>query len=335
MEMKGFIKITGVGAYIPSEKVLSDDLMRESSSEQFGIPYEYLRRFSGIEERRFANSRETPSMMAAEASRQALRNANISISDIDQIIFCGIDREKSEPAMAHMIAKQLEISDNRTISLDISDACHGIASGMIHANGIIGTGAAENILLCTGENPSLICKAVVQQLKKCKNKKQFKDLMGALTVGDSGGALIISKKQKKSEGVQWMHFSNNSNLADYCYYAHKGEDVEFCMKMSKISSAAVDMHRQMIDRTYALHRWTPDMISKIYCHQTGAKPQERLAEVAKVDLTQAPSTYQEYGNLTSATIPINMHLHPPETGEKYFIFSAGSGINCGQIGVQN
>ncbi len=330
MEMSGHIKISGVGAYLPSERVLSDDLMREAKSEGFGVPEEFLRRFSGIEERRFSTSSEKPSTMAILASRVALADAGIDGRDIDQVIFCGIDRDYAEPATAHFVADA--IGANGADCFDLSNACHGIMSGISCANGTIGIGAAENILLCTGETPSEVTFDILRQLKGTTDRELFKKLMGALTVGDAGGAIVVSKAGV-GEGCKWMNFHTKSKYKDYCYYRHTNTGVEFEMQMSKISTAAVEMHQQMIDRTFEKLEWDPDSITKIYCHQAGAAPHKKMAKLARQPINKAPITYKLLGNLTSATIPINMHLNRPERGDKILMMGVGSGLAASQIGV--
>ncbi len=329
MEMNGYIKIIGVGAYLPDERVASDTLMHEAGCEKFGVSVDFLRRFSGIKERRFAKPYEKPSVLAIKASRIAIENSGIDAQDIDQVIFCGIDKDVSEPATAHYVANNLGATN--ADCFDLSNACHGVMSGLMSANGTIGIGAAENILLCTGETPSLVTKNIIYQLRRIKDKNKFKSLMGALTVGDSGGALVISKA-KNGEGCQWMQICSRSDLNQYCYYGRSKINFDFHMEMSNISNAVVSMHKDMMDRTYSKLGWSLDSISKIYCHQAGEKPHLKLSEAAGQPLSKAPSTYQYYGNLTSATIPVNLYENPPSYGDRILLLGAGSGIAASQMG---
>lgn len=330
MEMTGHIKISGIGAYLPDERVSSDDLMREAKSEGFGVPEEFLRRFSGIEERRFSAANEKPSTLAIAASRVALSDAGIDGRDIDQVIFCGIDRDFAEPATAHHVAHAL--GADRADCFDLSNACHGIMSGMSSANGTIGIGAAENILLCTGETPSEVTFDILRQLKGTTDRELFKKLMGALTVGDAGGAIVVSKAPA-GERCKWMNFNTKSKYKDYCHYRHTSTGVEFEMQMSKISTAAVEMHQEMIGRTFEKLGWEPDSISSIFCHQAGAAPHKKMAKLARQPIKKAPITYKLLGNLTSATIPINMHLNRPERGDKILLMGVGSGLAASQVGM--
>ncbi|MFL0802468.1 MAG: ketoacyl-ACP synthase III [Agarilytica sp.] len=326
--MSGFIKISGIGAYLPEQKVLSDDLMMEANSKNFGVAPEFLRRFSGIEERRFSREDERPSTMAIEASRAAIVDAGIDVKDIDQVIFCGIDKDFAEPATAHFVARELGIKEEADC-FDVSNACHGIMSGFSVANGAIGIGAAENILLCTGENPSTVAMDVIRQLKGCRDRGQFRTLMGAMTLGDSGGAFVVSKA-RPDEGCKIMRFTSRSRCADYCYYRHTEHGVDFSMRMSEISTEAVQMHRDIIGSTYDKIEWEPDSISYVYCHQAGAKPHIKMAQLARQPINKAPITFKKFGNLTSSTIAVNMHLNRPNRGDRILMLGVGSGLSISQ-----
>ena len=73
--------ITGVGASLPKSIVTNKDLtMRIDTSE------EWIVNRTGIEERRIASDDETTSSLGAEASKIAIKNAQIENSEIDLII---------------------------------------------------------------------------------------------------------------------------------------------------------------------------------------------------------------------------------------------------------
>ena len=67
------VKITGLGQYLPRNKVLSLDL-----DQQLGFAPHTVQKKSGLISRHFANKEETTSYMAAQAALQALTNAQCS-----------------------------------------------------------------------------------------------------------------------------------------------------------------------------------------------------------------------------------------------------------------
>jgi 3-oxoacyl-[acyl-carrier-protein] synthase-3 len=331
MNTIGFSTISGIGAYLPTKIVTSEELMHDADSRKFGVPETFLARASGIKERRFSKLTESFSDLAILASNAAIIDAKLDPLDIDLILFCGIDRDCPEPSTAHIVQK--EIGAHNAECLDVSNACLGILNGLSVANAYIGIGSAEVILICTGEKPSIVTHDILRQLKKTSDKKVFRALLGALTVGDAGGAFIVTKKQGDS-GCKYLTFKSEGQYSDLCYYKHTPSGIEFQMLMEKISGKMVSLHENEIKRTYKNLNWSSDSVSKLYCHQVGAGPHSKMASIAGQPLIKVPITYKNYGNLTSATFPVNMALHPPKKGDKVLLLGAGSGLSICQIGIQ-
>lgn len=330
METKGFSKISGIGAYLPKQVVTSEELMHEAQSRKFGVPETFLTRASGIKNRRFSDETESFADLAIYASKSAIDDAGIDPLDIDMVLFCGIDRDCPEPSTAHIVQK--EIGAINAECFDLSNACLGILNGLSVANAYIGVGSAENILICTGEKTSLIALDIVRQLKSIVSKEDFRKVLGALTLGDAGGAFIITKK--KDSGCEYLGFRSEGKYSDLCYYKHTPSGIEFQMLMETICEKGVLLHQNEIENTYEKLDWCPSTVKKLYCHQVGAGPHLKMASLATQPLDKAPITYEQYGNLTSATFPVNMSINRPEPGDRILLLGSGSGLSICQIGMQ-
>lgn len=331
MMMNGFSRISGIGAYIPQQVVSSADLMVEANCHKFGISEQFLTRSCGIKERRFSDDRETFGYMAAMASRTAIVDAGIDPMDIDMVLFCGIDRDQPEPATAHEIQQAIEALNAEC--LDISNACIGSNHGLAVANAYIAAGAAENILVCTGEKPSYVTKAVLNILKTTNEKAVFRKYMGAFTVGDAGGAFVVSKSTG-TRGFKSIHFKSYGKHSELCFYRFASGVLEFDMQMESISNLMIETHADLINDTYEKAGWNPESIGKVYCDQVDAKPHKKMAIMARQSLDKLPNTYEYFGNLTSATFAVNMYLNPTSVGDKVLFMGAGSGITLCQMGME-
>lgn len=331
METLGYSQVTGIGAYLPKQIVTSEELMHEAGSRKFGVPETFLSRASGIKQRRFSCAKESFADLAVNASRVAIEDAQIDPLDIDMVLFCGIDRDCPEPSTAHTI--QDKIGATNAECLDISNACLGILNGLSVANAYIGIGSAETILVCSGEKPSIVTLDIIRQIKQTTSKKIFRKLLGAFTVGDAGGAFIVTKKTGYL-GCEYLNFKSEGQYSDLCYYKHTPSGIEFEMLMETISERGIYLHQREIEKTYQQLNWAPRSVHKLYCHQVGATPHLQMASLATQPLNKAPITYEKYGNLTSATFPVNMFLHKPQKGDKVLLLGAGSGLSICQIGMQ-
>ena len=140
MYTQGHSRLISVGAYIPENKVTSRDLLQAIDTQnRFGLSHDWLERATGIKERRAATENMSPSDMAALAAREALESASLSSSDIDVIIFAGMDRDYLvEPATAHVV--QDKIGASNAVAFDVNNACHGFMNGIHLVDALIATG---------------------------------------------------------------------------------------------------------------------------------------------------------------------------------------------------
>jgi len=212
------------------------------------------------------------------------------------------------------------------------NACHGFMNGISIADAMIATGSAQTALICTGERSSNILYDAMGKLEKSNNREDFKRWIGGLTVGDAGGAMVISAAEKS--GFQKFHFSSNGAHTNLCYYEydHAG-NIEGQMLMKPISDEIVNYHQNLIGRTYDSLQWKANEVDCLMCHQVGARPHRQMASLAEVDVDRAPVTYKKFGNITSATIPVNFHYNPPKRGDRVLILGTGSGLSVSQTGM--
>ena len=175
-------------------------------------------------------------------------------------------------------------------------------------------------------------RSMMKQLKAATNKDDFRRWLGFLTVGDAGGAMLIQASGANS-GWKRLRFRSEGENINLCYYRWEDSGLMGQMIMKGVSEKMLEIHQSMMGQTYADLAWMPHQVKKAYCHQVGKKPHIAMAEMAEVALEDAPITYAQYGNLTSATIPIAMFLEPPRRGDKILFLVAGGGFSVSQCGM--
>ena len=74
-------RILGVGKYLPERRVTNSDL-----AKMFDTSDEWIRKRTGIEERRFADEGVFCSDLALQAAKEALRSAGMKAEDLDFIM---------------------------------------------------------------------------------------------------------------------------------------------------------------------------------------------------------------------------------------------------------
>ena len=325
-------QIIGAGAAIPDRRVASDDLLKSIDSEKrFGIPHSFISDKIGIVERRVANILDKPSDLAIEASINAMCQSRIDALDIDLIVYCGIDRDWVEPATAHRV--QDFIGAKNAYCFDVSNACHGMMNGLDYANDKIQLGKIETALICTGEKSSDLLYDVMNKLvQPGVTRSDFDKWVGTLTVGDAGGAFIVSRG-KDDTGLKSMQFYSAGEHADLCAYTRNEHGIEGHMYMKSISHQIASLHKQKIKNAYKAVGWTPNDIEHLICHQVGGTPHNLLCRIAGVSVGKSTRTYPMLGNITSATMAVSMALTTHNRGDKILLLSTGSGLTIGHTSL--
>ncbi len=325
-------KIIAAGAAIPKDSVVTDDLLKYVDSEKrFGIPHDFISTKLGIIEKRIADAATKPSDLAIEASINALKQSSTDPKDIDVIIFCGVHRDWIEPSTAHRV--QHVLGAKNAYCFDISNACHGMMNGLDYANQKIRNGEIETALICTGEKLSEVNPALYEKLKNpAISMEEFKLTIGALTVGDAGGALIIQGLSKKT-GITHMQFYSAGEYTDLCSLNITNKGYEFKMDMSGICREVIDYVKIKLRYGYKLSGWSANDIDHFICHQVGKLPHALSCRANGIDINKSACTYPFLGNITTATIPVAMSLTHFKSGDKMLIQSSGSGICIGSTGL--
>lgn len=171
-------QMIGVGTYLPKQVVKSDDLMQEVDTEKrYGMPYNWMSQKMGIIERRMASSSTSPSTLAIRAAEDAFHSCpDFNRDQIDAVIFCGIERDKPEPATAHIIQNALGLKANHVF--DVANACYGFVDGLKLASALVESAMITHALVVTGEVTTRILRTIVDTLKKGISTEEAKTLMG-------------------------------------------------------------------------------------------------------------------------------------------------------------
>lgn len=329
-------KIHSTGVYLPPEIVKSDDLFAEIHSEkQYGIATDWMSKKMGIIERRVAPIDAKPSDLAIPAAQKALENApNINPQEIDLVIFCGIERDQPEPATAHTIQDRLGL--NASHAFDIANACFGFVDAMQIATNYISCGIVKYALIVTGEIPTQVMRSISNTLKDGVDIKTARNLIGALSLGDAGGAVIIGiTENDDTSGFKLFNTTSHSHMADKCMYKWRSDGtIDGTMMMGTLAGAFIKCHHNLMKDTLSKLGW--DSFDWMLSHQIGQKPFERISDMNGIQPSKMIKTMDKLGNITSATFPINFDKLEKESkikkGDRIGGCFAGSGIVIGQLG---
>ncbi|MEK7816002.1 MAG: ketoacyl-ACP synthase III [Pseudomonadota bacterium] len=337
MYTQGHSRLISTGAYIPEKRVTSKEILEAIDSEnRFGVAHDWLERAMGIRERRVAPDEMLPSDMATHAAHDAMETAGIHPTELDAIIFVGVDRDYLEPATAHIVQKKIGASN--AVAFDVSNACHGFMNGIHLMDALIATGQARRGLIVTGEHAHRITLKAIKALNASNERNLFIKYAGGLTLGDAGAAMIMGPKLKPDSGFMGFMLQSQGQYSDLCVCGnHRGEESPLETDMPTIVMQNTRLHSAMYAQFMTKLGWKPGDINKFVHHQVGIKVFKHHAGYARISTDVMPNTLNAMGNLVTATIPMNLHiLHKEQrvmNGDKLFLSGSGSGLAISQTGL--
>lgn len=329
-------KIFSVGTYLPEQVVNSDHLFDEINSEAYGFPVDWMSKNMGIIERRMSEEGSQPSDLAIPAARRALECLDgFNPDEIGMIIFCGIERDQSEPATAHTVQHALGLKAYH--AFDIANACIGFIDGVEIASKFVTTGAIKYALVVTGEVPTRLSRTFVGRVQDGISKADFEKGIGALSVGDAGGAMIIGPSDTNEKtGFQMFSTAVDSSHIDKCiYWRNDAGELEGHMNMGRILGRGLKIHRSMIDRTLEELGWSD--FDWVLSHQTGKRCFEGVRKLTNTSSEKMIKIYHNHGNTTTATFPLLWEKLSNNgivsSGDRVGGIFAGSGLATCQFGL--
>ena len=326
MIFPGNSQITGVGSFIPKEAVSSVDILEDLKTEsRLGIPSTWMDDHLGIISRRYCEEDDLSSEISTIAALRALEDAGIEPKDLNAIIYCGITGDFIEPGTAHVIQDNLGASD--AICKDVKNASHGFCDGMFFADMMIREGA-EHILVVTAET-TRVARLSQRTLTEVSSPALFFEKMSMLAIGDAAGAMILSTRPSPDVGIKLFSTVSTGNASDLYFYDVDLGVLQGAMKAEETETVMLEQLVEQLEDSLDRANWRNDEIQAFVMHQVGKNMFNKMKQVTQFTSAQTPKTYEQYGDITTATLPVNLELikaNQDHTTQKLSIFSGGGGI---------
>ncbi len=320
--------IKGIGAYAP-EKILTN-FDREKIVDTSD---EWIKERTGIERRHILEEGRTNSDMAFEASKIALKNANILAEDIDAIIVATITADSPFPSTACRLQSLLGAVN--AAAFDIAATCSGFIFGLILAEGLIDSGQAKNVLVLGSE--------VLSRFVDWEDRATcvlFGDGAGAAVLSESDGTKGILASFKKSDG-RLGHLLNLPGTGATHPATH--EMVDQRLQFIKMEGREVFKHavKTMVEAArQCLNKagLTSKDIQMLVPHQANMRIIDAVAKRLKLPDEKVYVNLQEYGNTSAASIPIALFQALSEgrikEGDRVLLVAFGGGFTWGASLIQ-
>ena len=320
-----YAHITGWGISVP-EKVLTNDEI----STNLDTNDEWIRDRTGIHQRHIAGPEETSASLGAAAAIHALRVAKLHPSDVDLIITSTSTPEYIFPATACIIQDQ--IGAVNAGAFDLSAACTGFIFALNMAAQAIKSGAINN--------------AVVIGTETLSRYLDWTDRNTCILFGDGAGAFILQGSEKPGGIISSIMRSDGSGANSLSIPAGGSamptsqqtidEGLHFIqMNGREVFRFATRVMASAANEAIEKAQLTLDDIDLIIPHQANKRIIEAAARGLKIPIDRFAINVQNYGNTSTASIPIAafeaIEEGRLEEGDKIILVGFGAGLTWGAL----
>lgn len=316
--MIGVIK--GTGACLP-EKILDNNTL----SQWMDTNDQWIQERTGIKTRHVVEH-ETTVSMAADASRHALENAGVSAEEIDLILVSTVSSNVVLPSTACEVQKL--IGAVNAVCFDLNAACTGFLFALNTAQAYFQAG--------------LIQKALIIGAESLSNLMDWGDRSTAILFGDGAGAVVLTAEEGEFPAMV-MHSDgskggvltcNNRFLKDGLKLSGiHSEDLYIRMNGQEVFKFAVRKVPECIEELLTQCRRKPEEVDYYILHQANERIVESIAKRLKVDISRFPMNLMDYGNTSSASMPILLdqvnRRGMLKKGMKLVLAGFGAGLSWG------
>ena len=294
-----YASLKSIGGYAPAHILTNADLEKMVDTND-----EWIKKRTGIEERRIASSEEDTSDLGVKAALVAIERAGIDKSEIDMIICATLSPDYlCMPSTACVIAGKLDIQN--VMAFDISAACSGFVFMLSMTKAFIESGAKKNILLIGAEKISSVI--------------DYTDRGTCILFGDGAGAAIIGVTHDKNEAILDVHASADGRYGDLLItpgcgskYPCSQETLDNRLNFIKMSGndvykiAVKTLTNDVID-ILETNNLDASQIDHFIPHQANFRIIEAVRSKLNFPIEKTILTVAKYGNTSAASIPMAMN----------------------------
>jgi 3-oxoacyl-[acyl-carrier-protein] synthase-3 len=170
------VRIAGIGKFLPARVMTNQEIEKLVDTSD-----EWIRKRTGIVERRIAADDETSGTMAVAASRDALAMAGLDPAELDLVIVAtGTPDHPGFPATGSLVQEALGAP--RAGAFDVGAGCAAFGYGLVAGAQFVQSGALRNVLVVGSDVMSRII--------------DWRDRGTCVLFGDGAGAVLLQRTDR-------------------------------------------------------------------------------------------------------------------------------------------
>jgi 3-oxoacyl-[acyl-carrier-protein] synthase-3 len=282
-----------------------------------------------MKRRHWATADQATSDLAIEAARATLAKAGLQGSDVDCYVVATATPDYSFPATACIVAAQLGAADKAAFDIEI--ACSGFIYGLTVASSLVRSGVYRRVLLIGAET-----------LSKITN---LKDRSTAVLFGDGAAAVLLEATENDSflsaqlgsdgsrpeilrvpAGGSRKALTPEGIEAGEQYLYMEGREVFKFAVTKMIEATDIALQKANLTRTD---------VDLLIPHQANKRIIDAAAKYLEMPSDRVIVNIQEYGNTSSASIPMALSEALDEgrikSGDVIVFVGFGGGLSWGAV----
>ena len=287
--------ISGYGSFAPEKTLTNDELGKMVDTSD-----EWIATRTGIKTRHITSDSESTAVLATEAAKRALAEADLDAEQLDIIIVATITPEMVFPSTASFVQRAL--GAHRAWVFDLAAACSGFVYSLSIVQQFIESGRYKNALVIGAETLSKIV--------------DWTDRTSCILFGDGAGAVVLERSDNGRKGIIFstMHSDGDRWEALNCQ-AHGSrhpasrelddpKKIYMQIKGREVYQQAIRRIIETINDSLEACDLSMDDVAMLISHQMNARIIESVAKRLELPDEKVFINISEYGNTSAASVPI-------------------------------
>jgi len=320
------VKIRGISTAVPANKRGIEQLI-----PLFGADIEKIQKSTGVQFRHIAEENTTTTDLCCFAAQKLLNKLDYEKDKINVLILVTQTPDYILPSSAHIAHKQLQLSKS-CIAFDVNLGCSGYVYGYWLATMLLQNPDIHSVLLLAGDTISKVISPQDRSVLPLFGDAGSATLIESdpqvdstlfFTLGSDGQGtdnLIIPAggfREKKSKKTRINCQDTSGNLRSQ-------EDL--FMNGSEIFAFTLKTVPDLIGNVLKLSNHNNNDIDYFIFHQANLFMLQHLIKKMGLNQEKCLTSLEQYGNTSSASIPITLSHCLPYSKEKIRLLLAGFGV---------
>jgi 3-oxoacyl-[acyl-carrier-protein] synthase-3 len=322
------VRIAGLGTYLPDAIVRNEELEKE-----LGVPDGWIRIVSGVLERRRARG-ETTAQMAAAAVRNALRDAETELDEVELIIGACAASQQSIPCTAAFVQKELMAPAGKSACFDVDATCLSFLVALRLASLYIHSGQYRCVVIVSSEVTSFALNPLQPE-----SAALFGDAAVAAVLkpsrGDESGAVGHSALSTFSSGAHLTEVRGGGTFRHPNDPRTTLEDNMFSMDGAAVLRLALETMPGFFKTFLEQAGSVREDYDVIIPHQASRRGLEFMRRALGLNKERMFINLERRGNCIAASIPLALaecrSAGRLQRGQRVLLIGTGAGLTLGAL----